>query len=310
MNRTERTFAALRGEAVDRPPVSFWRHLDPTRDAVEQHVAFYRETAVDFIKVMHDGLPMPFESLEDALRLHTPTAYSRQAVERVKRVADALRGEAPVCLNVFSPFCLLRRLMPDETIGAMVRENPKKIIEAMARVGEELGRLCETLAKETDCFGIFLCYQGGEADRFDEETFHRVVRPSDRMVLDAANKALRYNIMHVCGWDERKNALERFVDYPSAAVNWATYVDEVSLPQGKTLFERTVMGGFDNRRGTLLYTGSREEIQREARRMVNDYRAQNGSLNGLIVGADCSFLPPIDSERFRWVVEAVMEVTQ
>ena len=310
MNRTERTFAALRGEAVDRPPVSFWRHLDPKRDAVEQHVAFYRETGVDFVKVMHDGLTMPFESLEDAMKLRAHTEYYYQALERVRRVTDALRDEAPVCFNVFSPFCLLRRIMPDAAIEAAVREKPDSVVRALARVGEELSDLCDALARETDCFGIFMCYQGGEADRFDEETFNRVVRPSDRMVLDAANAALCYNIMHVCGWDGRKNALARFVSYPSAAVNWATYVDGVNLTQGKTLFARPVMGGFDNRRGTLLYTGTREEIQREARKIVDDYRTQNGSLNGLIVGADCSFLPPIESERFRWAVEAVMEDTE
>ncbi|MDD3409179.1 MAG: uroporphyrinogen decarboxylase family protein [Eubacteriales bacterium] len=308
MNRTQRTLAALAGERTDRPPVSFWRHLDPRLDAAAQHAAFYEETGVDFIKIMHDGLPVAFADLRGAAELTPEGAYAQAALERARRVTDALVGEAPTYFNVFSPFCLLRRVMPDEAIAQAVRCDEQGVAAALDAAGRTLGCLCGRLIRQAGCLGVFVCFQGNEQGRFSKEVFDRVVRPSDWAVLEAANAASNENIAHFCGWDGIPNVLSRCADYPAKAVNWAISVEKLGLSDGRRLFGgRPVLGGFDNRRGSLLYTATEDEIKRETHRILADYRAREGSLNGLLVGADCSFLPPIASERFRYVVEAVRE---
>ena len=49
-------------------------------------------------------------------------------------------------------------------------------------------------------------------------------------------------------------------------VNWASHIEvDLGLYQGRSFFDSqsTLMGGFDNRPGTFLYTASREEIEKE-----------------------------------------------
>ena len=55
----------------------------------------------------------------------------------------------------------------------------------------------------------------------------------------------------------------------------------------------------DNRPGSLLYTASRAEIEREVRSLI----ASEGR-SGYILGADCSLHGDLPEERIRWVVEA------
>jgi len=60
VNNLERVEAALRREAVDRPPYGFWTHLpgidlDPQRLA-EETAAFAARYDLDFVKSMPNGL--------------------------------------------------------------------------------------------------------------------------------------------------------------------------------------------------------------------------------------------------------------
>jgi uroporphyrinogen decarboxylase len=60
MNKKTRLENAIRQKAVDRVPVSFCYRFegeDTVGEAcVEAHMRHYRETGIDFIKVMCDGL--------------------------------------------------------------------------------------------------------------------------------------------------------------------------------------------------------------------------------------------------------------
>ncbi len=60
MTHRERVRAALRGEAVDRPPVALWRHF-PGEDAtveglVAATVTFQRAFDLDLVKLMPTGM--------------------------------------------------------------------------------------------------------------------------------------------------------------------------------------------------------------------------------------------------------------
>ena len=92
--------------------------------------------------------------------------------------------------------------------------------------------------------------------------------------------------------------------YPGCVVNWAVYVEHLTLEQGRRYFGmRPVMGGFDNRREGLLYCGDQKQVEEETRRLIRVYKETFGNTDSLILGADCSFLPDFQAERFRWVLE-------
>ena len=60
------------------------------------------------------------------------------------------------------------------------------------------------------------------------------------------------------------------------------------------------MGGFDNRKEGLLYSGTREAIEKEVDRLLTE----TGS-TGVVFGADCTVPSDIDHERLIWVREAL-----
>ena len=128
MNRKERVLAALRGEKTDRVPVSFWRHFrDETgnppmgRKSAQYHLDFFRETGVDFVKIMYDGFSAPFafdkvETVTDLVRAVASGPkedYVRDLYERAAWTCELLGEEVCLYFNVFSSFMLLRKIGDD-----------------------------------------------------------------------------------------------------------------------------------------------------------------------------------------------------
>lgn len=123
------------------------------------------------------------------------------------------------------------------------------------------------------------------------------------MVLEAANAAGGQTILHICGYEGAKNDIHLFKDYPAQVFNWAVGPEGISLKEGQAIFGgRTVLGGFENTDTSLLYTGSKEAIEAEVKRLI----AENGK-QGIIIGADCTIPSDIAAERIEWVRQAAAE---
>lgn len=67
---------------------------------------------------------------------------------------------------------------------------------------------------------------------------------------------------------------------------------------------KPVFGGFDNAEGSLLYTGTREEIKKEIYRILDE-----SGTKGVGLGADCTIREDIDLERLQWIKEISYEYT-
>ena len=81
----------------------------------------------------------------------------------------------------------------------------------------------------------------------------------------------------------------------------AQHTERVPLAEGRRLFPgKCVLGGFDNRAGSLINNGTKEDIQTFARELVK----QNAQ-PGIMIGADCTLPATIDPARIQWVVDAV-----
>ena len=82
-------------------------------------------------------------------------------------------------------------------------------------------------------------------------------------------------------------------------ISWASYVDDMSIGEIRSFFRGLpAWGGFDNRIGCLLQSGTREEIRKETGRLI-----ELGGNKGYMLGPDCS-LQNIGTQRIRWVVDA------
>lgn len=315
MNNRERFYAAMDQKPVDRVPVGFWHHFFGEnwtgQNSINSHIGYYQRNALDFLKIMCDGyFEYPFsckiETASDWARIRPlgkNSEYIRGQVERAKALNDVFQADRVCLYNVFVPFTVIRHSTDNEMVMAHLRENPKAIHHAMKVVAQDTVDLITALMEEAGCDALYLPLQGAEVDRFAPEEYEEVVRPYDKLIFDVANFYSDYNIAHLCAWAGTPNQLELWQNVPVKCVNWAVSIENLSLPEGRKFFGgKTCLGGFDNRPGGILNTGTEEQIKAYTKDLIRSY-----GTTGLILGADCSIPADIDEDHIRWVIEATQE---
>lgn len=314
MNKRERVLAAMNLQPVDRPPVGFWFHFQAEQGVgeacVQAHLDYYNHIDVDMVKIMCDSYfdyPNPVaKAVKEpgdwyAMKpLGKDSPFIREQVERARAVKAGLKDDMVVIYNVFAPFSLIRFGVGDDLVMDHLRREPEAIAYALDVIAEDCCTLSELLITDAGIDGIYYCVQGGEKNRFTPEEYRRLITPTDKRVLEHANKFSDTNVLHCCGWAGIPNNLEIWQDYPAKAVNWACFVENMNLVEGMKFFGgRCVLGGFDNRPQGVLYSGTREEVEAETARLI-----QRAGKTGVILGADCTLPATVDVNRFSWVVEA------
>ena len=68
---------------------------------------------------------------------------------------------------------------------------------------------------------------------------------------------------------------------------------------------KALLGGFANSEDSVLYRGSKAEIQQAARELI-----RNAGEHGILLGADCTVPRDIDWQRLEWVREAAVKVRE
>lgn len=314
MNKRELVTAAFRGEELERVPVCMWKHVPEELwgddDAfVKCQLDAYKESDVDFMKLSADKFfPWPdpilegIENAEDLYKMKSLGAdhpWIRQQIERTKKVIDGLNGDCISLYLIFVPLSYLRLKVGYPTMMKLIRENPEAMKYACNVIAGDLKILIKGILEEAGADGIFYSVQNGEVNRFTAEEYADWVKPSDLEVLDYINSMTEFSSIHFCAWEEVPNRLEVWKDYHAKVVSWSRYIDLMDIEEAKKVFNATVWGGFDNRPGTLLYTGTKEEIEEEVKSLI-----KQGGKKGYIIGSDCSIHDECSFERIRWVVEA------
>lgn len=305
MNKLERVRAALRGEPVDRVPASFWLHFPPAQARgelmVQAHLAYYRETGIDFLKVMNEhpyeaNVPLTAPADWRQVRPAPLSAPFYQAqLEELQRIVEALRGECLVITTIFNPYASGNHA-GNRCVTEHLKVDPAAVGQGLAAIAESLAEFAVACVR-AGAAGIYFAAQGGEAHRFTEEEFLRYIKPADLTVLNAVQGYGEFHLLHICRDHVR---LPLYVDYPGHAVNWAVTKQNLSLKAGAALFQRTVVGGLDDR--GVIVDGTPEQIRAAVRAVIDDFGPQ-----GLMVGADCTLPTDIDIAHIRAAVEATAD---
>ncbi|MBQ3872109.1 MAG: hypothetical protein II780_05370 [Clostridia bacterium] len=319
MDKRTRVLNAMDKLPVDHVPVGFWFHFDGEEtkgeECVQAHLRYYRETDLDFLKIMNDGYssyPLPgtvktAKDLWDLKPLGKDHPWIKDQVWRAKRIVEEIGQERCVFYNVFAPFSFIRNGKRNALIMDFLREDKLAVMHAIDIVAEDAALLSQLLIQEAGCDGIYYCVQGGEKDRFTIEEYKEIVAPSDLYVLEHANRYSDYNIMHCCGWAGAKNNIELWQDYPVKCVNWAVFVEELPLPEGRTFFgDKAILGGFETlhldaslgKYKGIMYSGQKKEIEDFTRDTILTFGKR-----GLMLGGDCTIATWLDHERIKWIVD-------
>ena len=325
MDKRTRVLNAMNGEKVDHVPVGLWFHFygeEAVGDAcVQAHLKYYRETDLDFLKVMSDGYtdyPLPdirkASDWRNVRPLDADHPFIREQIERARAIVDAIGEERCVFYNVFAPFSFLRMGaaaigISDADVMAHIREDRLSVMAALDAIAQTVATLAQLLITEGGCDGIYYPVQGGEYGRFTPEEYRSTITPSDLYVLERANRYSQNNILHMCGWAGNKNQLSIWKDYPAKVVNWAVHVEDMDLAAGRFFIGgRTALGGFEthwdehSHRG-IIYEGTKEELQEYTKDIILNFGKR-----GLILGGDCTVDANLEWERVRWIVEAARSI--
>lgn len=322
---------AFDNKITPRPPVGFWFHFvhpertdyrnDPSviEQNIEGHRQFFKEFQPDFVKLMSDGFFIYpndiFLRVKDVNEFNSMTPvgpnheWITKQVDLVQKQRATFTYDVATFYNIFSPASAIRFMLDNNspacnvTFADWIMENKEAVKHALDVLATDISTLATEIISKGGATGIYLSCQQIQDPRITKELYQEVVAPSEIKVLEAAKSLSNYNIIHICGYDSARNNLEWFVNYPVSGISWATTVEGVSLKEGKKLFGgRVVIGGFPNTTESILYKGTKEEIENETKRIL-----QESGTVGVIVGSDCSIPYDIKIDNLKYVREAASQ---
>ena len=323
MTKRERVFAALRGDEVDRVPVSAWWHDFPrewsAKSLAEATIEAYETYDWDWIKLnprasyygeawgakfepnddrQPDMTQPAFTSAEELSKLKPVDLKKRELaeqIESVKLIAKKIKGEAPLVQTVFSPLAsLTRAARSTKFMQRMIREQPDSVLSALDAVTETLTKFSRACLKAGADGMFFATVEWGSGDVMSWRDYEKFAKPYDLKVLEEIEDA-QFNVLHVC---LKNNHLMRMLDYPVAAFNWATQ-DTTNPSPGEVLShtDRAVIGGSSHE--TILPSGTPAEVVKEAHRSILEAGSRR-----FLLSPGCAIPPTTPEKNLRALVQA------
>jgi uroporphyrinogen decarboxylase len=327
MTKRERMEHFFKNEEVDRVPVGFWHHFVSFHDhysgmddiifnqVVASQKKYIDDVDPDFVKIMSDGffghpsvckkLITTVDDLKDIKSVGPNDPWITKQVSYVKEICDYAGKDIYKFYNIFSPLQYIRLRFEeyDEDMEKFVRlfkENPYVMTEAARNIAEDIKCLIKRLYEETDIDGIFYSVQAVQSNDFDHNVHRELVEPLDLELLNYMNHFSTNVILHICGYGKYTNTLDWYKEYPAAVYNWAVYSENVSVAEGKRIFGgKPVLAGFDNATGTILDSGTDEDVRNHVKEILDE-----AGTKGVGLGADCTISADIPSSRLKFVVKA------
>jgi uroporphyrinogen decarboxylase len=303
--------AALRGEPVDRVPLSFWMHHFAAENALDTFVAeslrLAKEFDWDYLKpqsraqcfaeawglqyrasgeraVPYTRTHAPCTTADDLRRLQPadPAAGTLgEQLEALRRIRAGVGPDTPIIWTVFSPLMVAPYLLAGgvEQTLAIGREEPVALEAALGAIAHTLaGYARQAVAAGAD--GLFYATNVARRDLLSPAECRQWQRPYDQLVLAAVASA-PFNVLHVCG---EGVLFDEFADYPAQALSWAQAPGNPSLADGRRRTGRAVMGGLPAK--PVIATMTSAAIAERARAAVRELDGR-----GLLLGPDCSINP-------------------
>jgi len=323
-NKKELLQLVLNNKSAERIPIGFWWHfahgddlifgyksVKTIRSIIEAHKKMYDVFSPDFMKIMSDGFfahPSLIEnnvtSISDISKvkpIHKNHPWIREQVAMVAELSNYVGKNIMLFYNIFSPLQSIRLNVKylggdAEAFQDMAVKYPEKLIKICEIIASDYALLAEELKNNTSIDGIYYSVQNLQHKKVDKLFHENYVMPIELNLLNQLNSFWEYNLLHICGYDHFKNKLDYYTKYKAKAYNWAVHTDKISLKEGKRLFDSAVIGGFDNNQGTLLDSGSLDDIEMFVHQLIKETGRE-----GLILGADCTIPSDIDITRLKFI---------
>ena len=309
--KRERVLAALRGDPVDRVPLSFWLHNfvaeNSAKGLADETLRLARVFDWDFLKpqsraqcfaemwgltyrpstdraTQYSVMHTPLADAADAARLSPVdprTGALGEQLDALARIRAGVGADTPIIWTVFAPMMVLPYLLRGgrEQALAIARTEPKAMDAALRAIAETLAAYARACV-EAGADGLFYATNIARADSLTAEECRRFQRPHDLRILAAVETA-PFNLLHVCGPAVH---FDEFADYPVAAFSWALGGGNPSLSDVHRRTGRAVVGGLPAK--PEIASMGAEQLAVRARSAVDEMRGR-----ALLLGPDCSINP-------------------
>jgi uroporphyrinogen decarboxylase len=312
MNKRERIQATLKGEAVDRPAVSFWRHFYKEETSAAGLAAamldFQEKYDWDFMKVnpraeyhaeawgnkyAYSGDDFTKHALKEG-RIKNENDWKELAIlppdqgvlgehlKALRLIADGLDSDVPFVMTIFTPLSIASRLVNGaDRLMQWIVAAPDALHQGLEAITKTFANF-STACLAAGASGIFFATTDcARSDLLSPRQYDVFGRKYDLMILDAVRDA-EFNILHVC---KRNNLLYHLLDYPVHAVNWDA-TDQTNPGIGDIVgrTEKTIIGGVNHAEHLLANTPEM---------ILNDARKAHHETGGKkwILGGGCTFSP-------------------
>ncbi len=307
MNKIEHVDRVLAGEAVDRPPLSFWYHFGVQHGGGEAFakttLAYFDHYDFDFLKVMNDyfyPVPEGMEALKTKADLQQivrvdphKTQWAEQLVA-LETIHEALRGKAYFMDTVFDPWQSLHRNLAAENMQHLMMNEPQALLAALEVVADNLIAYSQA-AISAGAAGIFMSIPAGK-EILSREEFLTFVKPFAQKVLAAIEGLGPMTTLHVHG---KELFFDDVLDMPAPIFNWWDRgPDGPSLQTVLDQIPGCVMGGIDQ---TLVARRTRAFL----RTHVQEAMALGGAKRFFLANG-CS----IDTWVYPGALETIVEVAR
>ena len=325
MTHWERIRAALKGEDVDRLPVSMWRHFfkeETSADSLaEAMLGFQDRFDWDFMKVnprasyhVEDwGVKMKYHGDAEPRMVEAPVKTPgdwqklkvldvnqgalKEQLDALELIARGLKGEVPFIMTVFTPMAIASRLIDSEDIFLQhLREHTDKVNQALEVITETFINFAKA-CMERGASGLFYATTAwATTDRLTGKEYLTYARPYDLRLLNGLSGA-EFHVLHVC---RKNNLLHTVKDYPVHAFSWdARGKGNLSLAEGKALVGgRAVIGGIAHDKN--LIQASPAQLAAE----ISGMRVAMGD-KGWMLGPGCTFPSETPEANLRAIRDAV-----
>ncbi len=288
MTKRERLDAALRGEPIDRLPISAWLHFGSEHltgeESADRHIAFQKAYDWDFVKVMNDyRLPLPgirgLKEPADLLRFEplSPSSPIQSAqLTCLRRLRIAFGPQVPLIDTLFNPLQAIVRAAGRGAL-AFALAHPAEAHVALEAVTEtHIGYL--HALRDAGADGIFYSINGAvepEWGGLTDAQYAEFVDPYDRRILEAAEGMIR--MVHAHGVNLR---FDRCADYPGEALSWSHFNSAPSLSEARALTSVALIGGMNEK---FFDWQSEDEVAADLQASAHEAGTQK-----LVLGPGCA----------------------
>lgn len=307
MTKKERFLAAIRGDEVDRLPVSVWLHFAsehwPGEEVARLHLAYLKEYDWDYLKTMNDyRYPLPgIEAVETEadLRRFEPLSMDEPAFAQqlacLRKLRAELGDQVPIVETVFNPLQTLIR-GAGSSLWPVMKAYPDAARQALEACTQTLVAYVNA-CREAGVTAIFFSvngasHPGGEGGTSLEE-FNTFIAPYDKRVLEAAEGLVRIGHIHGFNLD-----FQRVLSYPVEAFNWSHHHTAPSLAEARRLTDAALIGGINELR---VFSQTPGEVKADIQAAVREAGSRR-----FLVGSGCT-VPPDTPRRILHAARQAVE---